>query len=66
MKPAICPVFSANQVRSLATVVGNDLVLQLNLAFKPAFRGAKNIYMYTRDQTGQNSGVEMKGSYTVQ
>src|SRR5712692_1027162 len=51
---------------SLATAGGNDLVLQLNLQFKPGFAGTKNIYMYTTDQAGANSGLEAKGTFTAQ
>jgi hypothetical protein len=49
------------------TVALNGITLALNLAmtFKPAFAGAKNIYMYAADISGPNSGWQQLGTWTV-
>ena len=50
-----------------ATVVpsGNTLTLNVTVTFKPAFTGAKNIYMHAVDVSGSNSGWQQLGSWTV-
>jgi hypothetical protein len=44
---------------------GNTLTLNLAMTFKPAFAGAKNIYMYGVDVSGPNSGWQQLGTWTV-
>jgi hypothetical protein len=42
---------------------GNDLTLNLALTFKPAFTGARNVYMDVYD--GLDSFWQLKGAWTV-
>ena len=50
-----------------ATVVGNGNTLTLNVSvtFKPAFAGAKNVYLHSVDVSGSNSGWQQLGAWTV-
>ena len=50
-----------------ATVVsnGNTLTLNVTMTFKPAFAGAKNVYLYAVDVSGSNSGWQQLGAWTV-
>ena len=50
-----------------ATVVpsGNTLTLNVTLTFKPAFTGAKNVYLHAVDVSGANSGWQQLGTWTV-
>jgi hypothetical protein len=41
------------------------LTLNLAMTFKPAYSGAKNIYMYAGDVSGSNSGWQQRGTLTV-
>jgi hypothetical protein len=50
---------------SMATPTGNTLTLTLAVTFKPAFAGAKNIYMYAQNATGASSGWQDRGDWTV-
>jgi hypothetical protein len=49
---------------SSVTPSGNTLTLNLALSFKPAFAGAKNIYMEAQNAT-LDSGWSLKGSFTT-
>jgi hypothetical protein len=44
---------------------GNTLTLNLAMTFKPAFAGAKNIYLYAADIAGPNSGWQQPGTWIV-
>jgi RHS repeat-associated protein len=45
---------------------GNTLVVNIRVAFKPAYSGAKNIYMASTSWSGWTySGFEQKGTWTV-
>ena len=44
---------------------GNNLTLTLALTFKPAFSGAKNIYMSVVNNASVSSGWQAKGAWTV-
>jgi hypothetical protein len=50
---------------SSATLNGNDLRLNLAMTFKPAYAGAKNIYMYAASANRVNSGWQARGQWTV-
>jgi len=50
---------------SSAALGGNTLTLQLALTFKPAFAGAKNIYMYAASGLGVSSGWSDRGDWGV-
>ena len=36
------------------------------MTFKPAFAGAKSIYLHAVDEAGSNSGWQQLGTWTVQ
>lgn len=44
---------------------GNSSTVTLSIAFKVAFAGAKTLYMYAEDSSGNNSGFQNRGTYTV-
>jgi hypothetical protein len=44
---------------------GNTLTLNLTVTFLPAFTGSKNIYLHAVDVSGDNSGWQQLGSWTV-
>ena len=50
---------------SSSSGVGTDLTVNLALTFKPAFAGAKNIYMQTQDEDGLATGWQQRGTWTV-
>ena len=54
-----------NAQASSRSASGVTLDLSLALTFKPVFVGTKNIYMYTADTTGRNSGWQTRGSWTI-
>jgi hypothetical protein len=56
---------SVNLAGTTVTPNGNTLTLNLAMAFKPAFDGAKNVYMYDSDMSGSNSGWQQEGTWTV-
>jgi hypothetical protein len=56
---------SLNVAATSASMNGNTLTLNLAMTFKPAFAGAKNIYMYGVDVSGPNSGWQQLGTWTV-
>jgi hypothetical protein len=52
---------------SAATVTAgaNTLTLNLPVTFKPAFAGAKSIFMYASGISGPNSNWQIRGSWTA-
>jgi hypothetical protein len=50
---------------SSVALAGDTLTLQLALTFKPAFAGAKNIYMYASSLVGVASGWSDRGDWAV-
>jgi hypothetical protein len=56
---------SLNAAATTAALNGNTLTLNPAMTFKPAYAGAKNIYMYAADVTGPNSGWQQRGTWTV-
>jgi hypothetical protein len=44
---------------------GNNLALTLPLAFPAGFAGVKNVYMVGQDRSGQSTGYQLKGTWTV-
>jgi Zn-dependent metalloprotease len=50
---------------SSVSLSGNMLTLNLNMTFKPAYGGAKNLYMYAASGGGINSGWQDLGDWTV-
>ncbi len=44
---------------------GNTLTLNVSLTFKPAFAGAKTVFMNAYDVAGLNSGWQSRGIWTV-
>src|SRR5581483_3755389 len=47
------------------TAVGDTLTLNVPVTFKPAFAGVKNTYLFAQDTTGQVTGWQVKGTWTV-
>jgi hypothetical protein len=39
--------------------------LRLAITFKPAFAGPKNVYVYTVDKTGKETGFQQQGTWMV-
>jgi hypothetical protein len=56
---------SLNVATTSVALNGNTLTLNLAMTFKPAYAGAKNIYMYAADVSGPNSGWQQLGTWTV-
>jgi Bacterial Ig-like domain (group 3) len=56
---------SVNLAGTTVTLNGNTLTLNPAMAFKPAYDGAKNVYMYDADVSGSNSGWQQLGTWTV-
>jgi len=50
---------------SSASAASTTLTVNLSMTFKPAFGGAKNIYMYAANSGGANSGWQDRGDWTV-
>jgi glucose/arabinose dehydrogenase len=48
-----------------AVLSGNTLTLTLGLTFTSTFNGAKNVYTYSQNASGINSGWQMRGTWTV-
>jgi len=44
---------------------GTTLTMTLSVVFKPAFAGAKNVYMYAANGSGANSGWQQRGTWSV-
>ena len=47
------------------TTSGTLLTLNLAMTFKPAFAGAKNVYLLAANASGMNSGLQMRGTWTA-
>ncbi len=56
---------SLNVAGTSVALNGNTLTLNLAMTFKPAYAGAKNIYLYAADLSGSNSGWQSLGTWTV-
>ncbi len=56
---------SLNVAGTSVALNGNTLTLNLAMTFKPAYAGAKNIYLYAADLSGSNSGWQQLGAWTV-
>jgi hypothetical protein len=56
---------SVAMATSSVALSGNTLTLNLALTFKPAYAGAKNVYLYAANGTGANSGWQDLGDWTV-
>jgi hypothetical protein len=56
---------SLNVATATAVPSGNTLTLTVTVAFKPAFDGAKNVYLHAVDLSGANSGWQQLGAWTV-
>jgi len=50
---------------SSAVGSGNSLTVTVSLSFKPAFAGAKTIYLYAEGSTGLSSGWVSRGAWTA-
>lgn len=58
---------TVNAPGSSASTNGNNLLLTLNISFKPAFHGNRIVYAAARDSTdANNSGWQALGTTTVQ
>jgi len=55
-----------NGTGSSAVGSGNNLTVNLALAFKPGFAGAKVVNLYAQDNGGLGSGFQQKGTWTAQ
>ena len=51
--------------KSSQTVSGNNLTLTVCLTFKPAFAGARKVYLFAQDNGVLASGWRQKGAWTV-
>jgi hypothetical protein len=56
---------SLNVAAATVALSGNALTLNLPMTFKPAYAGAKNIYLHAVDISGSNSGWQALGAWTV-
>jgi hypothetical protein len=56
---------SLNVAASTVTLSGNALTLNLAMTFKPAYDGAKNVYLHAVDISGTKSGWQPMGTWTV-
>jgi large repetitive protein len=56
---------AVNLPGSSVSISGNTLTLNLAMTFKPAYAGAKNIYMYAANAANVNSGWQTRGTWTV-
>ncbi|MCW5979222.1 MAG: SBBP repeat-containing protein [Bryobacteraceae bacterium] len=54
-----------NAATSAASGSGSTLTVDVDLTFKAAFAGVKNVYMLTSDTTGLSSGWQTRGTWTV-
>ena len=50
---------------SAAVASGATLQLDVALTFKSAFIGSKNVYLYAADNSGQVSGWQQRGTWTI-
>ncbi len=53
---------SLNVATATASLSGSTLTLNVTVTFKPAFEGAKNVYLHAVDVSGANSGWQQPGS----
>ena len=56
---------SLNVATATAVPNGNILTLNVTITFKPAFAGAKNVYLHSVDVSGSNSGWQLLGAWAV-
>jgi hypothetical protein len=56
---------SVNVAATSVALNGNTLTLNLSMTFLPAYSGTKNLYMYTADVSGANSGWQQLAIWTV-
>jgi FG-GAP repeat len=49
---------------STVSKAGNTLQLSLPLSFQPTFVGTKNIYVFAADKSTENSGFQVRGTWT--
>ena len=56
---------SLNVATTTVASSGNTLTWNLPMTFKPAYAGAKNIYLLAADISGSNSGWQQLGAWTV-
>ena len=56
---------AVNLTTSSVSISGNTLTLNLAMTFKPAYAGAKNIYMYAANVANVNSGWQTRGTWTA-
>jgi hypothetical protein len=56
---------SINAATSTVSSSGNTLTWNAAMTFKPAYAGAKNIYLRAVDRSGANSGWQQLGIWTV-
>jgi hypothetical protein len=54
-----------NGAGSSATLAGNTLTVNASLAFKPAFAGAKTVFIFAYTATA-NTGFQTGGAWTAQ
>jgi hypothetical protein len=57
---------AVNLAASSAVLAGNTLTLNLAMTFKPAYAGAKSVFMFGADAGGTNSGWQTRGTWTAQ
>jgi hypothetical protein len=48
-----------------ASASGSTMTLDVAVSFKPAFAGAKNVYMFGESTTGVNTGWQQRGTWQV-
>jgi len=56
---------SLNVASTTVVPNGNALTLNVAMMFKPAFAGAKNVYLHAVDISGSNIGWQQLGAWTV-
>ena len=56
---------SVNVATTTVVSSGNTLTWNVPMTFKPAYTGAKNIYLYAADVSGTNGGWRQVGGWTV-
>lgn len=62
-----CTLLGAGSSYNAATYPGTAATLTVNLQFTlPGFAGSKNVYLYAIDTTNKNTGLPLKGTWTVQ
>jgi hypothetical protein len=54
-----------NAATSSASGVGNNLTVNLDLSFAPAFAGTKTVFMQTTDTSGMATGWQSEGSWAA-